>query len=90
MRRLAGILACAVTALVLTACGPSSKEDMLAKAREVKTRAELEKALGKPDNVSKLGPLEQWTYKARNGQVVFVLIGDTVTLEAAGPSDKKD
>jgi hypothetical protein len=63
---------------------------MLAKAREVKTRAQLEKALGKPDDMSKLGPLEQWTYKARNGQVVFVLIGDTVTLEAAGPSEKKD
>lgn len=63
---------------------------MLAKAREVKTRAQLESVLGRPDDVSKLGPLEKWTYKARNGQVVFVLIGDTVTLEAAGPSDKKD
>ena len=46
--------------------------------------------IGKPDDVSKLGPLEKWTYKARNGQVVFVLVGDVVTLEAAGPPDKKD
>ena len=42
------------------------------------------------DLVVKLGPLEKWTYKARNGQVVFVLVGDVVTLEAAGPPDKKD
>jgi hypothetical protein len=87
MRRLVGL---AVIALLLTACGSSSKEDMIAKARDVKTRMELERALGKPDEVSKLGPLEKWTYKARNGQVVFVLVGDTVTLEAAGPPDKKD
>jgi hypothetical protein len=87
MRRLAGLL---MIALLLTACGPASKEDLVAKAREVKTRAELERALGKPDGVSKLGPLEKWTYKARNGQVVFVLVGDVVTLEAASPSEKKD
>ena len=88
MRRLAGLL---MIALLLTACGPASKEDLVAKAREVKTRAELEGALGKPDDVSKLGPLEKWIYKARNGQVVFVLVGDVVTLEAAaGPSEKKD
>jgi hypothetical protein len=89
MRRFAGLLMIGLAFLV-TACGPSSKEDMVAKAREVKTRAELERALGKPDDVSKLGPLEKWTYKARNGQVVFVLVGDVVTLEAAGPPDKKD
>jgi hypothetical protein len=88
MRRLAAL---AMIALLVSACGgPSSKEDLVAKAREVKTRAELERALGKPDDVSKLGPLEKWTYKARNGQVVFVLVGDVVTLEAAGPPDKKD
>jgi hypothetical protein len=89
MRRLAGLLMIAL-ALLVTACGPASTEDLVAKAREAKTRAELERALGKPDDVSKLGPLEKWTYKARNGQVVFVLVGDVVTLEAAGPSEKKD
>ena len=90
MRPLPGFVAWAVTALLLAGCGPSSKEDMIARAREVKTRAQLERALGKPDDVSKLGPLETWTYKAKNGQVVFVLVGDTVTLEAAGSPDKKN
>lgn len=54
MRRLAGFLMIAL-ALLVTACGPASKEDLVAKAREVKTRAELERALGKPDDVSKRG-----------------------------------
>src|SRR5262250_948052 len=57
-----------VLAIALTACGPSSKEDLVAKARDVKTRAELQRVLGKPDDVTKLGPLEKWTYRAKNGR----------------------
>ena len=30
------------------------------------------------------------TYKARNGQVIFLLVDEAVTLEAAGPAEKKD
>jgi hypothetical protein len=75
--------------LALAGCGPSTKEDMIAKARGVTTRAELEKALGKPSDISKLGPMETWTYKASNGQVVFVIVGDAVTLEAAGATPPK-
>jgi hypothetical protein len=41
MKRVLGIVM-AVAVLTLTACGPSSKEDMLAKIRDVKTRGELE------------------------------------------------
>lgn len=81
---------CAVTALVLAGCGPSSKEDIVAKARDVKTRAALEKTLGKPDEISKVGPVEKWTYRAKNGRVVFVLVGETVTIEAAGDDQKKN
>jgi len=88
--RLAAFAISFLTVFALTACGPPSKEDMLAKAKDAKTRAQLESALGKPDDVSKLGPVEKWTYKARNGQVVFLLVGETVTIEAAGPSDKKN
>ncbi len=81
---------CLLFAFVLAGCGPSTKEDIIAKARDAKTRAALEKALGKPDDISKLGPLEKWTYKAKNGQVTFVLVGDTVTIEAAGGDEKKN
>jgi Tfp pilus assembly protein PilP len=83
-------LACAVLLLVLAGCSPSSKEDMLSRAREVKTRAELEKALGKPTDLSKLGPMETWTYKASNGTVVFLVVGDTVTMQATGPAPSKE
>ena len=88
--RILAIVPCIVLSLLLGGCGPSTKEDLLAKAKDVKTRAQLEKALGRADDVSKLGPVEKWTYKAKNGQVVFVLVGETVTIEAAGGGDKKN
>ncbi|HYB71596.1 MAG TPA: hypothetical protein VEH80_13035 [Candidatus Bathyarchaeia archaeon] len=70
-------------------CG-RSKEDIIQKSRDVSTRAELERVLGKPNEINKLGPVEQWTYTASNGSVVFLIVGDTVTLQAAaGPDDKK-
>jgi len=77
-----------VLALVLSSCGPPTKEDIVAKAKDAKTRSALETALGKPDDISKLGPVEKWTYKAKNGRVVFLLVGDTVTIETTG-SEKK-
>lgn len=88
--RIPAIVPCLALALVLSACGPPSKEDLLAKAKGVETRTQLEKALGKADDVSKLGPIEKWTYKAKNGKVVFVLMGDTVTIEATRDEDKKN
>jgi hypothetical protein len=83
----------AVAALVLavvavTGCS-RTKEDLVAKARTVETRAQLEKALGRPDDIAKLGPVETWTYRASNGDVVFLIVGDTVTLQAAGGSERK-
>ncbi len=83
------ILMCGLVALSLAACGSSTKEDILAKARNVSSRSELEKALGKPDDIGKLGPVEKWTYKASNGEVIFVIIGDKVTLEVTAPSGTK-
>jgi hypothetical protein len=68
--------------LLLAACFAPSKADLLKKAKGVSSRAELEEALGEPSDVSKLGPIEKWTYKASDGSVVFVLAGDTVTIEA--------
>lgn len=69
-------------------CGGRTKEDIVDKARDISTRTELQKALGTPDDISKLGPVERWTYKASNGEVTFVIIGDQVTLQAAGSSEK--
>lgn len=82
---LAGLLA----AGLLLGCS-RSKEDLIEKSRGITTRAELERALGKPSDISKLGPVEQWTYQASNGRVVFLILGDTVTLQATdGRGDDK-
>lgn len=76
--------------VLLTACGGGTKEDIIQKARGVSTRAELEKVLGTPTDIAKVGPVERWKYKASNGEVVFVIVGDKVTLQATGgPDDKK-
>jgi hypothetical protein len=84
------LLVGALAAGLLTGCS-RSKEDLIEKSRGVSTRAELEQALGRPSDINKLGPVEQWTYKASNGTVVFLIVGDKVTLQAAGsPGDKKD
>ncbi|HET8578836.1 MAG TPA: hypothetical protein VFO18_17200 [Methylomirabilota bacterium] len=79
---------CGVLALA-TACGPSTKEDIVIKAKNASTKGDLEKALGRPDDIAKLGPIEKWTYKASNGKVVFVIVGDKVTIEATGESEKE-
>ncbi len=83
-------LALAGALLAVTACGEPSKEDILERAEHVSTKAELEAALGRPDDIMKLGPIEKWTYKASNGEVVFVLAGETVALEAAGGLRRDD
>jgi hypothetical protein len=85
MRAIAVIL---MVALALAGCS-RAKEDLLRKAEGVKTRGDLESRLGRPDDIAKLGPVERWTYKASNGEVVFVIVGDTVTLQAAGGGDNK-
>jgi hypothetical protein len=91
MSRWTHAIVCFVAAAAfLVGCGPSSKEDIVAKARDAKTRAALEQALGKPDDIGKLGPVEKWTYKAKNGKVTFILMGDAVTLEATDDAEKKN
>ncbi|MCX7355689.1 MAG: hypothetical protein NTY59_12840 [Alphaproteobacteria bacterium] len=73
----------AVVLLTLAACGDPTKADIIDKARGVETREQLQKKLGKPTEISKLGPIEQWTYKAKDGQVTFILTGDSVAMQAA-------
>jgi hypothetical protein len=84
-----GVALCALVLVFLTACGGRTKEDIVQKARDVSTRAGLEKALGQPTDIAKLGPMERWTYKARNGEVVFLIIGDAVTLQTTGGASGK-
>jgi len=80
-------LLCASVMLGLVACGRGTKEDIVAKARDISRRADLERVLGKPDDITKFGPLETWRYKASNGEVIFLIVGDDVTLQAAGGGD---
>ncbi|MGH7386344.1 MAG: hypothetical protein ACREKG_14295 [Candidatus Rokuibacteriota bacterium] len=88
-RAMTGLLVWLLAAGLLAGCS-RSKEDLIQKSREVSTRAELERALGKPSDISKLGPVEQWTYEASNGTVVFLIVGDKVTLQATGdPAEEK-
>ncbi|HEY9549923.1 MAG TPA: hypothetical protein VIR45_10515 [Kiloniellaceae bacterium] len=68
--------------LLLAGCLAPSKADLIKKAEGASSRGELEAALGEPSEVSKLGPIEKWTYVASDGAVVFVLAGDMVTFEA--------
>jgi hypothetical protein len=67
----------------LAACGEPTQHDIIEKAKGIDTKQQLEKKLGKPSDVSKLGPIEKWTYKAKDGDVVFVITGDRVAVEAA-------
>jgi hypothetical protein len=70
-----------VLALALAACGPPTKHEILSKAENAETKAELEAALGAPDERDKVGPLERWTYRAEDGVVTFVITGETVRLQ---------
>jgi hypothetical protein len=68
--------------LLLIACGDPTKADIVKKAEKADTRAKLESVLGRPQGVDKLGPVERWTYKAKDGEVTFVITGDAVVLSA--------
>ncbi|HEX6981063.1 MAG TPA: hypothetical protein VF342_17365 [Alphaproteobacteria bacterium] len=70
---------------LLVACGPPDSAEVFRKAEGVKTKTELEQAIGRPDEVSKLGPIETWTYKTSDGAVSFLITGERVQL-ATGSS----
>jgi hypothetical protein len=70
--------------LVVAACGEPTKKDILDKAAAIEGKAELQDALGEPDDVSKVGPIERWTYNAKDGKVTFLITGERVSFTAAG------
>lgn len=76
-------VAAAALLLALAACGEPTKDEIIEKARGVETRAALEKKLGRPTDIQKLGPVEMWTYKTKTGDVIFVITGERVALQAA-------
>jgi hypothetical protein len=84
MIRLARMFALLALPLLLVACGPDSSEAVIKKAEKASTKAELEKAIGRPTEISKLGPIEQWVYKTKDGQVSFTITGDKVMLASGG------
>ena len=88
-RSLLTALVLASALLAAAACGEPSKGDILKKAEGVSEKARLEEILGRPDDISKLGPIEQWTYKASDGTVVFNITGDKVTMTPPGGPMKK-
>jgi len=78
----------AALAIVLAGCGRGTKHDIIQKTEHVTTRAALEQALGKPDRFESagVGPLrmETWVYRASDGEVLFVVAGDTVVSRTTG------
>ena len=87
MPRYRVLLAVLLMAGALAGCGDPTKAEILKKSEGADTKALLEKTLGQPDEVKKLGPLESWIYAAADGSVTFFLAGDQVTTSAT--SDKK-
>lgn len=87
MPRITGFLL-ALAAAVALGCGPPSQHEIIEKAEGLETKQELEAAIGAPDEVDKLGPLERWTYRAADGDVEFAIRGDKVALEATKDRDE--
>jgi hypothetical protein len=88
MNKFARILAIGML-LVLAACGKPTKEELVRKSENVKTKAELEAVLGRADDITKVGPIETWRYKGSNGEVVFLITGNTVQLQATNSGKSK-
>lgn len=75
-------------ALALVACGKPSKHDILQRAEGVKRKSELLEKLGEPSERGKLGPIETWSYAAKDGEVTFVVIGERVSIKTTGDADE--
>ncbi|MCR9176516.1 MAG: hypothetical protein NXI19_11025 [Alphaproteobacteria bacterium] len=78
-------LAMLVLTVLLTACFQETKDDLIQKAEGVQSKQQLRELLGNPDGVDKLGPIEKWTYTARDGTVIFPIIADKVGPSMTGP-----
>lgn len=86
-RSIRQIVAVVLAGVLLAACGDPTKEEIVRKAEGIDSKQQLEKVLGQPSDIAKLGPVETWTYNAANGSVSFVIAGDRVTISST--ADKK-
>lgn len=77
-------IAAAALALLLTGCFQDSKDGLIQKAEGIETKQQLREALGDPDTVDKVGPVEKWTYKASDGTVIFPIVADRVGPSVTG------
>ena len=83
-------LALGASMFALAACSDPSQAEILKKAENAETKAQLEEILGMPDKVSKMGPVEVWTYNADEGTVSFTLAGSNITLRTAGDGEMEE
>lgn len=69
-----------LTALAIAACdeAPRTLGDIVRKAGTVETRADLERALGRPHKLTVYGTAETWTYKATDGEISFLVVGNRI------------
>ena len=70
----------------------TTMQDLTRKAEKVKTKDQLETALGKPDKFVKVKmgiSFESWTYTATDGEVNFTVIGDKVQGIVTIPKPKE-
>ncbi len=77
--------------LVLGGCDEllaPSKADILEKSESAETMREVKEALGDPDDVSKFGPVETWTYNAENGAVKIDFTGERVINRRTADKDE--
>ncbi len=82
------LLAGALAALAGCEDPKPTKADLLKKAEGARSKADIEKALGAPANVAKLGPAERWTYDARDGVVIVTIVAGYVTFKETGERRK--
>lgn len=89
MRRRMVVLGGLSLPMALAACNSSpTKAEILKKASGLRTKEDLEKVLGAPATLDKLGPLERWTYNAKDGVVVFTIVAGRVALDETGDRKK--
>jgi hypothetical protein len=87
-RRIVVLGGLSILAAVAGCDSSPTKAEILKKTAGLKTKEELEKVLGAPAQLDKIGPLERWTYNASDGTVVFTIVAGRVALDETGDRKK--